>query len=131
MVEVRILGSAEDKAVLGRQSDLEYKMPYFLKDVVSRRTYVAAFQGPKVIGLLAINRLESNPQALWVSFVSTHTDHRNRGVASRLVAELFTMARRKGQPIVCTAYQELGRKYLRHVMRRTAKAYPDVSFTEQ
>lgn len=131
MVKVRLLASAEDKAVLRLQPDLEYKMPYFLKDVIARRVYLAAFKGQTIVGLIAINRMDSNPDALWVSFVSTHDDHRNKGIATQLVAALFGLARRVGRPVVCTVYQELGRKYLKHVMRRAAHAYSDVPFTEQ
>lgn len=128
---VRLLRSREEKAPLAIPAQDE-KIPFLGYDLLEHRCFLTAFQGEKVVGVVSLV-MDSHriPGALGVGFVSTHSDHRNQGVSRTLVQALFELACQRRQAIANTSYEPDGDRWLRHVMHRTAKAYPQVEFFER
>jgi GNAT superfamily N-acetyltransferase len=71
------------------------------------------------------------PGTLGVSFISTHDDYQNQGIAKKLVQALFEYARSLRKPISNSSYVPRGRAYLRHVMQRTSREFADVPLIER
>lgn len=106
-------------------------IPFLKHDLGARREFLTAYDGPLVVGVAGLVRDSHRvPGALGVSFISTHCDHLNRGVATALVRALFDLAARRGQDIANTAYEPDGHKWLRPVLQRVAREYPRVQLHE-
>lgn len=130
-MNIKLLRSIREKLPLWDDDSLA-SVPFFSKDLIRHRTYIAALDGRQVLGLACVTESSMRiPGALGVSFVSTHPQHRHQGVATRLVQGLFDFARNEAKGIANTAYEPDGERWLRHVFARQAQQYPDVVLYER
>lgn len=131
LMKIRVLRTIREKLPLWDDKSLK-DIPFFSTDVIRHRAYIAAMQGQKIVGMACVTEDSMRiPGALGVSFVSTHPDHRNQGIAKQLVQALFEFARSERKGIANTAYEPDGEAWLRHVFARQAQAFPDVAFYER
>lgn len=122
MFEIRQLFVDKDKDVLRKQTDLASAIEFFFADITAHRSYIAAFDGDKVVGLAGFREKSWRvPDAIGVSFISTHRGHQNQGITSQLVSNLFAYARASNKSLAMSAYEPQGLKYLRPVIQRTAQ----------
>lgn len=128
---VRLLSTREEKSVL-LTPGLTQRIRFLDHDLMAHRSFLVAFDKDEVVGVISLV-MDSHriPGALGVGFVSTHDDHRNRGVSKVLVKALFELAVHRNQAIANTSYEPEGELWLKHVMRRTAALYPEVDFYER
>ncbi len=129
---VRVLRTAEEKQALRAGDCLERDIPHFSEEVLNWRSYLAAFEGDQVVGLVGFveNSLRV-PGALGVGFISTHRAHRQRGVARALVNALFEWALEQGKAIANTDYEPDGLKWLKPLMLEQARMTPTVQLIER
>jgi GNAT superfamily N-acetyltransferase len=119
-MEIRLLRNAEEKSVL-RQHDEALSIPHFSGELLPFRSYLAAFEGKKLLGLACFVESSSRiPGALGLGYLSVHPQERNRGVATKLAQALFQLAQSEGKAIANTHYEPDGEKWLRPVMTRIA-----------
>ena len=132
MVAIRLLRSISEKAVLLKQAGLAQEIDFFTSYNVPIRSYIAAFDGDKVVGLVSFMYGSSRgPEHLGIGFVSVSKGWRNKGVAKALVEKLFKVAENEGKSIFPSYYEDMGKKYLHHVMERTAIAFPAVALIDR
>ena len=131
MITTRIL-KTHDEQIEFLSKDLKPFIPFFTVCMMGFRTYIVALEDNAVVGLVSLTE-----ETLWhenclgVGFVSTHVNHRNKGVSTALVKALFEYARTSGKGISNTKYEPDGEKYLKPVMTRVAAAHSDVKFIER
>lgn len=130
--QIRLLRSDLDKCFLRGRRSLEDCMPFFNHDLVGFRSYMVAVQGEEVLGMLAFVE-ESNwmPRSFGVGFISTHLQHREQGVASTLVRELFKLAFREGKGIVMTPVEPAVREFFEPALATIAAAFPAVQYLQR
>lgn len=130
-MKLRVLRTLREKLPLWDDARLR-DIPFFNTELIRHRSYIAAMDGSQVLGLVCVTEDSMRiPGALGVSFVSTHPEHRNQGVARELVRSLFEFARSERKGIANTAYEPDGDTWLRHVFARNAQAFPDVVLYER
>ena len=130
-MKIRVLRTIREKLPLWTDESLN-AIPFFAIDAIRHRSYIAAMQGSAIVGLACVTEDSMRiPGALGVSFVSTHPERRNQGIARQLVEALFEFARNEHKGLANTAYEPDGERWLRHVFARNAQAFPDVAFYEQ
>jgi GNAT superfamily N-acetyltransferase len=130
MREIRLLRTASEKSLLDKE-ELEACIPLFKRELLSCRAYLVAYEGAQVVGLAGLAESSRRvPQALGVAFISTHQSFRRQGVARDLVEALFKLAKSSKQDLATTPYGADGRRWLRPMMRDTARRYPQVTLHE-
>lgn len=129
--EIRILRSREEKCFLYNQN-LDDVMSFFDSDLVMHRTYIVALEKGNVVGLVCM-REEGMwvPNALHIGYVETHPAHRNKGIATKLVEQLFLFASAEKKAISNTKYEPQGQLWLQPVMQAAAIRHPAVALHER
>ena len=72
----------------------------------------------------------SNKLCIGVGYISVAKEFKGHGIGKALVKALVEIAKRDNKDLRFNAYEPEGRKYLRHVVRRTAKT-TDVNIYEE
>ena len=131
MLSICVMREEKAKVPLLTQP-LEKVIPFFDRNMVPHRTYLAALLRRQVVGLVALVESSSRvPGALGVGFISTHVEFLNQGISSQLARALFDFALDQKKAISMTAYEPDGEIWLRHVLQRIAAATPSVQLIEQ
>lgn len=132
MIRFCLLQTQEEKACLKKLQN-DGALPLLKHENIDYRRFIAAKDSDgRVIGLVSFVLDSSRiPGALGVSFVSVHPAWQGKGIARRLVTELFELARHLGKDIANTRYTEDGQAKLRSVMQDVARQYPDVRLFEK
>ena len=130
-LEIRVLRTPLEKAVLLTQRDMADNICFFAHERIERRTFIVALAHTKIVGMAVLAEHSHRvPGALGLCFISTHLDYRKKGIASQLVPAVFAYAKAQGKAIANTAYEDLGAKYLQHVLERAALACLEVELIE-
>lgn len=128
-MEVKILKDATEKEIL---KNVGYGDIKFFDKPREDRTYLAAVEGEKVLGLISVDEATARIEnSVGIGYVSVHREHKSKGVSRLLVKELFEYAHQVGKNIANSGYEPQGRQRLRHVMRRTATMFPTVQLFER
>jgi len=133
MLSTQLFRSEADNsaAFSNKYEEMEGSLDCFERRQVANRTFLAAMEGNRVVGLVCI--MESSrrvPGAITICYVSVREDRRNQGVAKLLVRALFEFAKVEGFSIANTQYEDDGQLYLRRVLEATAISTPEVAFHE-
>lgn len=131
MITTKILKRGCDQEMLyGRK--LDDVIPMFNSDMIGHRTYILAMNGDEIVGVVSLTEETLwHPNSVGVGYISTHIMHRNKGISKLLVDALFKYASHTKRNISNSIYKPDGEQYLRHVMARTAKQYPNLILFER
>jgi GNAT superfamily N-acetyltransferase len=80
----------------------------------------------QLIGTLAIQTNPYNDNEIWLKHIVVHKEHRQKGVAKRLLSALFSHAQLTGQVIKRSSPSALGAAYLPGIYAALTNAYPNV-----
>lgn len=129
-MQVVIHTDAQDKQSMLRKIE-QHSIPFFMEMLLDWRTYVVVYEGNRIVGMAGLlEHAVRCDNSIGIAFISTHKDHRNRGIAKILVDAVFKYAQDTGKNLANTEYEPDGEKYLRHIMHRTAEKYPKVKLFE-
>lgn len=92
-----------EKAVLLTQRDVEKNITFLSQAVIEHRTYIAAFSAKKIVGMaVGLETSVRIPGVMSLCFISTHQDHLDAGLASKLADSLFAFASSQDKAIANT-----------------------------
>lgn len=129
-MEIKVLSSSEQKRLLKSADSSKIKFLSF--DILADRTYIVAIVNTVIVGVVSVaDKSARINNALGVGFVSVHTDHQRKGIAKKLVANLFAHARAMKKHIANTQYETEGLLWLKPAMMQAALDNPDVLLYER
>ncbi|KYH25316.1 acetyltransferase (GNAT) family protein [Halalkalicoccus paucihalophilus] len=96
-MELELLGWPPD----GPKLELDYRLfSYAGKFVMTNTGKAVLREAGEIRAAAAFNEDRTDPETLWIRYITTHTDHRGAGLGPRLLAFVRNRARKRGYDTV-------------------------------
>lgn len=113
-------------------ADLDFTEFKFVEKVINCRQYVLALDNNSIVGVLSfVEHSMWMPNGIGIGKIQVHRNYRNQGICTGLVHILFEFANTYWDGIVVSPYEPDGEKWLKHIIARYSKQYPDLKILER
>ena len=102
------------------------KLPILRKDIKYlttcdmkwKETTIVKFNNDNIIGCAGLFVNPDNLDEVWMTFLSVHSQHRNKGVAKELAAATVNWAKENNKKLLVSSFTEDGRKWLYPIYKK-------------
>jgi ribosomal protein S18 acetylase RimI-like enzyme len=111
------------------QEDIELRIKYFIPNYANDHIHFVAFDGPKIVGILALQLAYSHKNCFHIEYISVDKEYRDRAIGTSLVSQAVLFCKAKSAKISTGQYSEDGESYMRDVVR-SCSAQQEVELIE-
>lgn len=125
-MQVQTLSGNEVEALLGLKCNKNAlrDLKYLQYADFDKETFIVLTDNDKILGVSGIQKSFYDKDLLWLLYISVDEKHRNKGVASLIVHNIFTYAHDRHLGISISRYSDDGELYLKKVIDKEKNNYP-------
>jgi ribosomal protein S18 acetylase RimI-like enzyme len=106
--------------------DVHKRIKYLHFSWNSKEEHFVIFDGQKLIADLSIQQNPYDKKQIWLMHIAVDPAYQNKGLATRLLEELFKYLKIRDLELVRSSPSDDGKLYVQPVMQRLRAKYPEV-----
>lgn len=131
---VQFMTAAELEQIISKTShsprqpnyDVTKRIKYLHFSWNSKEEHFVIFDGKKLIADLSVQVNPYNHKQLWLMHIAVDPAYQNKGLATKLLEELFRYLKLRDLELVRSSPSDQGKLYIQPVMQRLRDKYPEV-----
>lgn len=124
--EIKIIPGPEVVRYYLEDETLFDRIKYLHPNEVYHETHLFAFDGEHVVGDVGLQNNPYDDSEIWFKHVSVDSEHRNKGVATALIAKSVDYVLSQKKHLGLSSFSDEGELYIKKIFRQIHEDHPNL-----